>query len=77
MVTSTPVTRTAPNSQKHLSETCRLWEQECLRAWLEMKQDIAQVQQERTQLHPVEPTPQHPHPQNCYSSHNKQYKFKL
>ncbi|MFP4219866.1 MAG: hypothetical protein ACLFM4_03880 [Phormidium sp.] len=71
MVTSTPVTRTAPNSQKHLSETCRLWEQECLRAWLEMKQDIAQVEQERTQLYPVERTPQHLYPHHQKNSHNR------
>jgi len=57
MVTSTPITRTAPNSQKHISETCRLWEQECLRAWLEMKQDIAQVQQDSMTLNRVQPAP--------------------
>ncbi|MFO8038546.1 MAG: hypothetical protein R6U67_03740 [Sodalinema sp.] len=64
MVTSTPITRTAPNSQKHLNETCRLWEQECLRAWLEMKQDIAQVQQDSIKLNRVHPAPQHPQSQS-------------
>ncbi|OAB58436.1 hypothetical protein AY600_08950 [Phormidium willei BDU 130791] len=63
MVTSTPVTRTAPHSQKHLSETCRLWEQECLRAWLDMKQDIAQVQQDSIMLNRVQPAPNLRQPQ--------------
>ncbi|USR92867.1 hypothetical protein NEA10_09180 [Phormidium yuhuli AB48] len=47
MSLSPPSTR--PHSHylptKHPSETCRLWERECLRAWLEMKRDLAEVQQ--------------------------------
>lgn len=69
MVISTPLTPATPKSQKHLSETCRLWQQECLRAWLEMKQDIAEVEQDQIKLNPVQPTPQHPQSRNF--SHNE------
>ncbi|MCC5898267.1 MAG: hypothetical protein JJU32_10175 [Phormidium sp. BM_Day4_Bin.17] len=56
MSLSPPSTRPHPHHPpaKHTSETCRLWEQECLRAWLQMKQDITDVKQ-RQQQHQHQP----------------------